>query len=84
MANHLMSQVRPISAAERAARAVEWTSRCLAERAAMPADQREARAAFYDDRATHCLTLTAVNPRMLELAGLHCLAANIMRAERVG
>lgn len=81
IANDLTPHVREISAMERAYRTIDWATSRLGERAGMSREQREARAAYYDERAASYVTLAKHHPAMLEFAGLNNLAANIMRSE---
>ena len=84
IANDLTPVVHDLSASERALRAISFTTDRLSERARLKPSDREARAAWYDDRAASYVSLAKVHPAILELAGLNKLAANIMRAEVTG
>jgi hypothetical protein len=84
IANDTTPHIRELSAIERGYRAIEWVTSRIAERSNLTADQREARAAYYDDRAASYVALAKEHPGMLEHAGLNNLAANIMRSEATG
>lgn len=84
IANDWAPPIRQLTAQERAYRTIDWATSRVAERSGMSREQREARAKYYDDRASSYVTLAKDHPAMLELAGLNNLAANIMRSEMMG
>ncbi|QQQ19814.1 hypothetical protein JIP62_06940 [Brevundimonas vitis] len=81
VANDQTPLIAELSASERALRAIAFTTDRLLERARLRPSDREARAAYYDDRAASYVSLAKDSPKLLEMAGLNQLAANIMRSE---
>lgn len=71
---------RELTAMEAAYRAIDWTTSKLAERARTPVRKREAKAKMYEHRAASFAAQAKDHPSLLEMAGLHALAARIMRA----
>nr|WP_312296021.1 hypothetical protein [Brevundimonas diminuta] len=69
-----------LTATERAMRTIDWTTQRLHERGRLKHDEREARAQVYETSAADYARMAERFPSALEFAGLHAMAAKIMRA----
>lgn len=71
---------RELSAVERTMRGIDWLTQRLHERGKLRREDREERALAYEQSAASYAKLAERFPTVLEFAGLHAIAAKIMRA----